>query len=141
MRALIVVAGHLAAVFVAEYTDTGSGNLPPLTGTDQVVLEPTSLTHAVPGGAPLRERPRNGAASIADDRRCEASPGTGDGDVRATGQAASAQQPSLSDSKLPFRVRMSLLWTLAFLIAANAATITAMLLVRHRAGRQLLQGR
>jgi glucose/arabinose dehydrogenase len=31
----------LNAVFVAEYTDEGSGNLPPLTGSDQVVLEPT----------------------------------------------------------------------------------------------------
>ena len=42
-----VPSGHdpanddLNAVFVAEYTDAGSGNLPPLTGTDQVVLEPT----------------------------------------------------------------------------------------------------
>jgi PKD repeat protein len=32
---------HLTAVFVAEYTDEGSGNLPPLTGSDQVVLEPS----------------------------------------------------------------------------------------------------
>ncbi len=31
----------LSAVFVAEYTDEGSGNLPPLTGSDEVVLEPT----------------------------------------------------------------------------------------------------
>ena len=31
----------LNAVFVAEYTDQGSGALPPLTGSDQVVLEPT----------------------------------------------------------------------------------------------------
>ena len=29
----------LGAVFVAEYTDSGSE--PPLTGTDEVVLEPT----------------------------------------------------------------------------------------------------
>ena len=29
------------AVFVAEYTDAGGGDLPPLTGSDQVVLEPT----------------------------------------------------------------------------------------------------
>jgi hypothetical protein len=42
MRALIVVAGTPRAVFVAEYADAGSGNLPPLTGTDQVVLEPAS---------------------------------------------------------------------------------------------------
>jgi glucose/arabinose dehydrogenase len=32
----------LTAVFVAEYTDAGAGDLPPLTGSDQVVLEPTS---------------------------------------------------------------------------------------------------
>jgi cytochrome c len=32
---------NLRAVFVAEYTDEGSGNLPPLTGSDEVVLEPT----------------------------------------------------------------------------------------------------
>jgi cytochrome c len=31
----------LSAVFDATYTDPGQGNLPPLTGTDQVVLEPT----------------------------------------------------------------------------------------------------
>jgi cytochrome c len=31
----------LNAVFVAEYTDAGEGDLPPLTGSDQVVLEPT----------------------------------------------------------------------------------------------------
>ncbi|WP_432476620.1 PQQ-dependent sugar dehydrogenase [Nocardioides sp. GXQ0305] len=31
----------LSAVFVAEYTDPGEGDVPPLTGTDQVVLEPT----------------------------------------------------------------------------------------------------
>jgi cytochrome c len=31
----------LHAVFVASYTDDGSGNLPPLTGSDEVVLEPT----------------------------------------------------------------------------------------------------
>jgi cytochrome c len=31
---------NLRAVFDAEYTDAGSGNLPPLTGTDEVVLEP-----------------------------------------------------------------------------------------------------
>jgi glucose/arabinose dehydrogenase/PKD repeat protein len=30
----------LHAVFVAEYTDAGSGTLPPLTGSDEVVLEP-----------------------------------------------------------------------------------------------------
>ena len=42
-----VPSGHdpatqeLRAVFDAEYTDSGSGNLPPLTGTDEVVLEPT----------------------------------------------------------------------------------------------------
>jgi cytochrome c len=41
-----VPSGHdpstddLRAVFVAEYTDEGSGNLPPLTGSDEVVLEP-----------------------------------------------------------------------------------------------------
>jgi cytochrome c len=41
-----VPSGHdpstddLNGVFVAEYTDEGSGNLPPLTGSDQVVLEP-----------------------------------------------------------------------------------------------------
>ena len=40
-----VPAGHnpatdnLSAVFAASYTDAGSGNLPPLTGTDQVVLQ------------------------------------------------------------------------------------------------------
>ncbi|MEO3872836.1 PQQ-dependent sugar dehydrogenase [Nonomuraea sp. B12E4] len=32
----------LHGVFVAGYTDPGTGGLPPLTGTDQVVLEPTS---------------------------------------------------------------------------------------------------
>ena len=31
----------LNAVFVAEYTDAGTGDLPALTGSDQVVLEPT----------------------------------------------------------------------------------------------------
>ena len=31
----------LNAVFAASYTDPGSGSLPPLTGTDQVVIEPT----------------------------------------------------------------------------------------------------
>jgi cytochrome c len=31
----------LNAVFAASYTDRGSGDLPPLTGTDQVVIEPT----------------------------------------------------------------------------------------------------
>ena len=31
---------NLRAVFDAEYTDAGSGNLPPLTGTDEVVLNP-----------------------------------------------------------------------------------------------------
>jgi cytochrome c len=42
-----VPAGHdpafedLSAVFVAEYTDEGSGTLPPLTGSDEVVLAPT----------------------------------------------------------------------------------------------------
>ncbi len=42
-----VPSGHdpgsddLHAVFVAEYTDEGAGNLPPLTGSDEVVLEPT----------------------------------------------------------------------------------------------------
>jgi cytochrome c len=42
-----VPSGHdpatqeLRAVFNAEYTDSGSGNLPALTGTDEVVLEPT----------------------------------------------------------------------------------------------------
>ena len=30
----------LNAVFSASYTDEGKGNLPPLTGTDQVVIEP-----------------------------------------------------------------------------------------------------
>ena len=30
----------LHAVFVAEYTDAGGGTLPPLTGSDEVVLEP-----------------------------------------------------------------------------------------------------
>ena len=34
-------AQNLSAVFAASYTDPGGGNLPPLTGTDQVVLEPT----------------------------------------------------------------------------------------------------
>jgi hypothetical protein len=29
-------------VFSASYTDAGSGNLPPLTGTDQVVIEPVA---------------------------------------------------------------------------------------------------
>ena len=32
----------LNAVFEASYTDPGSGNLPPLTGTDQVVIAPTN---------------------------------------------------------------------------------------------------
>jgi cytochrome c len=32
----------LSAVFSASYTDAGSGNLPPLTGTDQVVIEPVA---------------------------------------------------------------------------------------------------
>src|SRR5688572_7808238 len=32
----------LNAVFAASYTDPGSGNLPPLTGTDQVVIEPVA---------------------------------------------------------------------------------------------------
>ena len=32
----------LNAVFAASYTDPGSGNLPPLTGTDQVVIEPVT---------------------------------------------------------------------------------------------------
>ena len=32
----------LSAVFSASYTDAGSGNLPPLTGTDQVVIEPVT---------------------------------------------------------------------------------------------------
>jgi cytochrome c len=42
-----VPSGHdpatddLTAVFVAEYTDEGAGNLPPLTGSDEVVLDPT----------------------------------------------------------------------------------------------------
>ncbi len=42
-----VPSGHdpasddLSAVFVAEYTDEGGGNLPPLTGSDEVVLEPS----------------------------------------------------------------------------------------------------
>ena len=31
----------LNAVFAASYTDPGSGDLPPLTGTDEVVIEPT----------------------------------------------------------------------------------------------------
>ena len=31
---------NLRAVFVAEYTDAGSGNLPPLTGSDEVVIQP-----------------------------------------------------------------------------------------------------
>ncbi len=31
---------NLRAVFDAEYTDAGSGNLPPLSGTDEVVLNP-----------------------------------------------------------------------------------------------------
>ena len=31
----------LNAVFAASYTDPGNGNLPPLTGTDQVVIAPT----------------------------------------------------------------------------------------------------
>jgi cytochrome c len=30
----------LSGVFVAEYTDEGSGKLPPLRGSDEVVLEP-----------------------------------------------------------------------------------------------------
>ena len=33
---------NLNAVFSASYTDAGSGNLPPLTGTDQVVIEPVA---------------------------------------------------------------------------------------------------
>jgi glucose/arabinose dehydrogenase len=43
-----VPAGHnpatdnLSAVFAASYTDPGSGNLPPLTGTDQVVIAPVA---------------------------------------------------------------------------------------------------
>ena len=43
-----VPSGHdpatddLRAVFDAEYTDAGSGNLPPLTGTDEVVLDPAA---------------------------------------------------------------------------------------------------
>jgi cytochrome c len=43
-----VPAGHnpatdnLSAVFAASYTDPGSGNLPPLTGTDQVVIVPVA---------------------------------------------------------------------------------------------------
>jgi PKD repeat protein len=42
-----VAGGHdpatddLNAVFSASYTDPGRGNLPPLTGTDEVVIEPT----------------------------------------------------------------------------------------------------
>ena len=32
----------LNAVFSASYTDAGSGNLPPLTGTDQVVIRPVA---------------------------------------------------------------------------------------------------
>ena len=32
---------NLRAVFSAAYTDAGSGNLPPLTGSDEVVIEPT----------------------------------------------------------------------------------------------------
>ena len=35
------IALSYRAVFVAEYTDEGGGNLPPLTGSDEVVLEPT----------------------------------------------------------------------------------------------------
>ena len=43
-----VAGGHdpatqdINAVFSASYTDAGSGNLPPLTGTDQVVIEPVA---------------------------------------------------------------------------------------------------
>jgi PKD repeat protein len=42
-----VLSGHdpatddLNAVFAASYTDPGRGDLPPLTGTDEVVIEPT----------------------------------------------------------------------------------------------------
>ena len=42
-----VPSGHdpgedeLTAVFVAEYTDPGGEGLPPLSGSDEVVLEPT----------------------------------------------------------------------------------------------------
>ncbi|MEV1171217.1 hypothetical protein [Nonomuraea sp. NPDC049784] len=32
---------HLTGVFVATYTDPGTGDLPPLTSSDQVVLQPT----------------------------------------------------------------------------------------------------
>lgn len=35
-------ADDLSAVFVASYTDAGAGDLPQLTGTDEVVLKPTS---------------------------------------------------------------------------------------------------
>ena len=35
------VEDELTAVFVAEYTDPGGEGLPPLSGSDEVVLEPT----------------------------------------------------------------------------------------------------
>ena len=33
-------AGNLTAVFVAEYTDLGAPGVPPLTGSDEVVILP-----------------------------------------------------------------------------------------------------
>ena len=42
-RAVTIPAtDDLSAVFDASYTDAGSGNLPPLTGTDEVVIEPVA---------------------------------------------------------------------------------------------------
>ena len=48
----------LNAVFSASYTDPGSGNLPPLTGTDQVVIEPRTVVKRCPGRYSRRQPSR-----------------------------------------------------------------------------------
>jgi cytochrome c len=45
-------ASNLRGVFVASYTDEPEGGLPPLSGSDEVVLTPTSRHHPVPLAEP-----------------------------------------------------------------------------------------
>ena len=65
----IPATDDLSAVFAAEYTDAGSGNLPPLTGTDQVVIEPTRLAQCSTGALPPGRRPRRASPAGAGSTR------------------------------------------------------------------------
>ena len=60
---------NLRAVFDAAYTDAGSGNLPPLTGTDEVVLNPAPLALAQASGTGLPPCTAGAGPAVSASRR------------------------------------------------------------------------